>query len=234
MKKRKLLALVLAAALGAGALSACADKNDSSASGSVTADPANYYNPQPVDTGYTWGNVTIGGGGYVPGIVINPTEEGVMYARTDMGGAYRWNKIEQKWESITDYIGGDDWNYNGAESIATDPVEPNRVYMALGTYSNSNGAIFYSYDYGDNWTKVDLPFGCGANEVGRSVGERLMVDPDDNSIIYFATRHAGLYVQRITQEPWTPVASFPTEGGYVEKKLMQVGLSWVTFDQSSA
>lgn len=156
-----------------------------------------------------------------------------MYARTDMGGAYRYNKETQSWESITDFIGGDDWNLNGAESIATDPIEPNRVYMALGTYSNSNGAILYSYDYGDNWTRVDLPFGNGANEVGRSTGERLMVDPNDNSIIYFATRNSGLYVSKDYGQSWNPVESFPTEGGYMEEGY-NIGLTWVAFDKSSS
>ena len=41
---------------------------------------------------YTWRSVvTNGGGGFVPGIVFNPTEANLIYARTDIGGAYRWN-----------------------------------------------------------------------------------------------------------------------------------------------
>ncbi len=42
---------------------------------------------------YTWKNVTISGGGFVPGIIFHPTEPGVRYCRTDMGGAYRWDEI---------------------------------------------------------------------------------------------------------------------------------------------
>lgn len=103
-----------------------------------------------------------------------------------MGGAYKYNKDTQRWECITDCFGGDDWNYNGTESLATDPVEPNRVYLAAGTYSTNNGAIFASDDYGKNWTICEMPFGMGGNEVGRGCGERLQVDPNDNSILYFA------------------------------------------------
>ena len=38
---------------------------------------------------YKWGNVAMGGGGFVDGIITSKTEENLMYARTDVGGAYR-------------------------------------------------------------------------------------------------------------------------------------------------
>jgi hypothetical protein len=47
--------------------------------------------------GYTWRNVEIVGGGYVPGIVFNPTERDLVYAPHDIGGAYRWNEATQRW-----------------------------------------------------------------------------------------------------------------------------------------
>ena len=82
---------------------------------------------------YNWSNVAIGGGGYITGIVYNPGEEGLAYARTDIGGAYRFDKSQDKWVAITDHFGGDQWNLIGIESIASDPKEPNRVYAACGT-----------------------------------------------------------------------------------------------------
>ena len=38
---------------------------------------------------YSWKNVRIDGGGFVPGIIFNQTEQNLIYARTDIGGAYR-------------------------------------------------------------------------------------------------------------------------------------------------
>ena len=47
---------------------------------------------------YKWDNVVIGGGGgFVCGIIYNPTEEGLVYARTDIGGAYIRNKETLEW-----------------------------------------------------------------------------------------------------------------------------------------
>jgi len=40
---------------------------------------------------YAWDNVRIGGSGFVSGLVLSTKEPGLIYARTDVGGAYRWD-----------------------------------------------------------------------------------------------------------------------------------------------
>jgi len=40
-------------------------------------------------SGYTWKNVQIAGGGFIPGIEFSRAEQGLVYSRTDIGGAYR-------------------------------------------------------------------------------------------------------------------------------------------------
>ena len=46
---------------------------------------------------YNWKNVVILGGGFVSGIVFSPVEKDLVYARTDVGGAYRWNPADKTW-----------------------------------------------------------------------------------------------------------------------------------------
>lgn len=54
-------------------------------------------------------NVKIGGGGgFTPGIVFNPTEKGVAYARTDIGGLYRLN-ADDTWTALQDYANDTTW-----------------------------------------------------------------------------------------------------------------------------
>ncbi|MDO5559088.1 MAG: dockerin type I domain-containing protein [Oscillospiraceae bacterium] len=192
-------------------------------------------------SGYEFDNVEIsGGGGYVCGIIYNPTEEGLVYARTDMGGAYIRDKKTLEWIPITDWVSNDEWNLLGCESLATDPVEPNRVYIAAGTYTNDwtsmNGYMLRSDDYGKTWERTELPFKFGGNMPGRNVGERLMIDPNSNNILYFAARSGnGLWRSEDYGVTWDKVESFENGGDYVEDPKYpyyadNLGLCFVTFD----
>jgi hypothetical protein len=99
---------------------------------------------------YKWRNAVVLGGGFVTGIIFSPVEKGVVYARTDVGGSYRWNPAEKSWVPLNDDIGRDS-NNAGIESIAADPVDENKVYMAVGMYTGSwvgNGALMRSNDRG--------------------------------------------------------------------------------------
>ena len=78
---------------------------------------------------YTWKNVKIGGGGgFIPGIVFNPSQKGLAYARTDIGGAYKLNS-DDTWTPLLDFADDVRWNYWGVDAIATDPVDPTRLYL---------------------------------------------------------------------------------------------------------
>ena len=46
-----------------------------------------------------------GAGGYVSGIIPSKSEHGIIYARTDVGGAYRWDAANTRWIPLTDWIG---------------------------------------------------------------------------------------------------------------------------------
>lgn len=64
----------------------------------------------PARAAFTWKNVRLGGGGgFVPGFVFHPTEKGLAYARTDIGGIYKLNS-DDSWTAVTDGIAdSDNW-----------------------------------------------------------------------------------------------------------------------------
>ncbi|MBA2810129.1 cellulose binding domain-containing protein [Streptomyces sp. KM273126] len=194
---------------------------------------------------YTWKNARIDGGGFVPGIVFNRKEKNLAYARTDIGGAYRWAESSKTWTPLLDSIGWDNWGHTGVVSLASDTVDPNKVYAAVGTYTNSwdpkNGAVLRSADRGATWQKADLPFKLGGNMPGRGMGERLAVDPNRNSVLYLgAPSGKGLWRSTDSGATWSQVTNFPNAGNYVQDPSDtsgyasdNQGIVWVTFDEST-
>jgi hypothetical protein len=160
---------------------------------------------------YRWRNAVMGGTGFITGVLFHPSVPGLAYARTDIGGAYRWDDRTDRWIPLTDHIGWDDSNLLGVEAIAVDPAHPNRVYLALGTYTQSwagNGAVLRSEDRGATWKRTDLTVKLGANEDGRGCGERLLVDPRNCDTLWLGTRHDGLLKSTDRGATWKAV-SFP-------------------------
>ncbi|MGD1085350.1 MAG: hypothetical protein ABSA47_11465 [Verrucomicrobiota bacterium] len=156
---------------------------------------------------YTWKNVTVKGGGFICGVVFNTTQPDLAYCRCDIGSSYKWDNQAKKWIPLTDWCGVG--NYHGSESIATDPIDPQRVYIAAGMGQGQRAAILRSMDQGKSFQVVEVPFGMGGNENGRGVGERLAIDPNDNDILYFGSRSAGLWISKDAALTWNKVANFP-------------------------
>jgi photosystem II stability/assembly factor-like uncharacterized protein len=178
------------------------------------------------DEPYQWKSVAIHGGGFVPGVIFSPVKPDVIYCRTDMAGAYRWDPVKYGWTPITDWMNRQDYKYFGIESIAPDPVDADTVYMAGGTYmQNGNGAILRSKDRGNTWRKFEIGVPMGGNSDGRSMGERLAVDPLKTSILYFGSRSNGLLRSTDFGENWNSVTGFPAKG------RNGIGLSFVVFDK---
>ncbi|WP_077801362.1 1,4-beta-glucanase [Streptomyces sp. JHA26] len=163
-------------------------------------------------TPYRWRNVVIGGTGFITGVMFHPRVRGLAYARTDIGGAYRWDDRAARWTPLLDHLGWDDWNLLGVEAMAVDPTHPDRLYLACGTYAQAwsgNGAILRSDDRGATWRRTDLTVKLGANEDGRGTGERLLVDPRDSATLWLGTRHDGLWKSADRGATWAPVPGFP-------------------------
>lgn len=195
---------------------------------------------------YTFHNVvTGGGGGFVVDVIFNQKQKDLIYAKTDIGGVYRWNPSSSTWTQLLSWVGTDQWNMTGGEAVATDAVDPNRLYIAGGTYTNSyaptNGVILRSTDQGNTFQITQMPFKMGGNMPGRGMGERLAVDPNKDSIIYFSARSGnGLWKSTDFGVTWSKVTKFPDTGPFAENPSDPsgylsdpVGVTWVTFDPST-
>ncbi|MEU2022296.1 1,4-beta-glucanase [Streptomyces sp. NPDC016469] len=177
---------------------------------------------------HRWRTAAIGGTGFVTGLLFHPSVKGLAYARTDIGGAYRWDAAKARWTALTDHIGWDDWNLLGIEAMAVDPAHPDRLYLACGTYAQSwasPGAVLRSDDRGATWERADLTVRLGANEDGRGAGERLLVDPRDSGTLWLGTRHDGLLRSTDRGATWSPAAfpATPSETGQGVMFLVAAG-----------
>jgi hypothetical protein len=180
---------------------------------------------------YNWKPVVINGGGYVDGIVFHPDAPGLMYCRTDIGGAYRWNATNNSWTQLLNFVGypNNQGSLMGVESIGLDPQDTNRLYLACGWMGGSNpSGIMISTNQGASFTVINSPWVIESNNDGRGSGERFGVDPNLGSILFYGTHLAGLWKSVNYAANWSKVTSFP-----VSTTTNGVGIVFVEFIKSS-
>jgi xyloglucan-specific exo-beta-1,4-glucanase len=187
--------------------------------------------PAPAET-YRWDTLPMGGGGFVSAIIPGKTEPDLVYARTDVGGAYRWDEAGGRWVPLLDWISEEQKGLSHVESLALDPQNPDRVYMSAGAsyYNNGYSAILRSSDRGNSFTVVEVTrqFKVHGNGIGRQNGERLQVDPNDSNVLYVGTRWNGLFRSTDAGSSWTRLASLD-----VTTTPNENGISFVLLDAGS-
>lgn len=195
MKKRRITAAMLAASM-----ILCAAGCDNSEKGADTTDSQSSALEQdalaPVEeSSWTFSQVAMGGGGFVSGVFAT-SEDGLYYARTDVGGAYRYNTYEDRWESVSYDISEEDRGLLGIAGLAYAEDEPNKLWLLAGTSYFSGGmtCLLISEDYGETFERVNLTemIKADGNGMGRGNGERIAVDPKNSDIVYIGGFSGGL------------------------------------------
>jgi xyloglucan-specific exo-beta-1,4-glucanase len=182
---------------------------------------------------YRWGNVAMGGGGFVTAVVPSKTQRNLFYARTDVGGAYRWDGANSRWVPLLDGVSEDDVGLLSVDAIALDPKNSAVVYLLAGVpyFSNGKTVVMRSTNYGASFsriTDVSNLFRANGNGLGRGNGEKLQVDPGNSNVLYVGTRGHGLFKSTDAGVSFTRVASLP-----VTTTPNESGISFVLLDPSS-
>ncbi|MDD2580105.1 MAG: endoglucanase, partial [Eubacteriales bacterium] len=73
---------------------------------------------------YQYRHAPVPGGGFVTGFVFHPKSRQILYARTDIGGVYRYQFAEKHWISLMDHVKAPDRWESYPLSIALDPRRP--------------------------------------------------------------------------------------------------------------
>ena len=183
---------------------------------------------------YEWGNVRFDGGGFVSAVMFHPKAENLLYARTDVGGIYRFDFENKTWIPLMDFISENDKGLYGTEAFALDPNDPKRIYVLAGTgyFSKGRTAVLRSEDFGATWDTSYVEMLAHGNGMGRQTGEKLAVDPNKGNIIFCGSRTKGLYKSTDYGKTWTSAYKVALSTA-TESSLNGVnGISFVMFDES--
>jgi photosystem II stability/assembly factor-like uncharacterized protein len=145
---------------------------------------------QDLSSRYAWKPIKIGGTGFVTGAVSSATDADLRFARTDVGGFYRWNENQNAWTQLLTKDRFSDittWQDEvGVESIAL-ASDNKTVYAAAfdRVYRSTNG--------GESFAATNLSLPMEPNGITPSNGERLVVKPGDPNRAFFGSRESGLW-----------------------------------------
>ncbi len=179
---------------------------------------------------YTWSVRSIGGGGWVKGMEIHPSGESVI-ARTDVGGAYRYDRTTRTWQQLllADRVQDRQENDYAVDSIALAPSDPDRIYLAAGESDDNagpgarRGRVLVSRDGGETWISSNQPVVTHGNGRSRNGGERMATSPDDADDVWLGTSE-GLLRSRDGGMTFEPVPGAPRGNASIEE---QRGIEWV-------
>lgn len=217
-KTNKSIACITAAAALFGALSVSGSSADSTA----------YAATASIESQVEIGTLGIGGGGFVSGII---TGEDQMYARTDVGGAYRYDYETGDWVQLMDLLTEEQRGFLSIDAFCVDPNNDDNLYMLCGCayFSDAKTAIFRSKDGGETFDIIDVTdlIQVHGNGYGRQCGEAIAVDPDNPDIIYCGgdatAGSSGLIMSEDGGDTWKAVE------GYGELGLFTETINWPTW-----
>lgn len=160
---------------------------------------------------YEYRNLPIPGGGYVTGLLYHKKKKNLLYARTDIGGTYRFDAEKQRWISLIPHVTMEDLSESFPISFALDDDKPEMLYIACGVNAEKSGVLAISEDYGESFRYERIPVMIHGNLNGRGTGERLLVDKDDADTLYFASQKEGLWISRNVGKDWRKLTALPED-----------------------
>ena len=186
-----------------------------------------------IESSMDWDTLNIGGGGFVSGII---TGDDQMYARTDVGGAYRYDYEQKKWVQLLGFLNDADRGFLSVDAMCVDPNDDDTLYLLCGCayFSDARTVIFRSHDAGETFEEIDVTdlIQVHGNGYGRQTGEAIAVDPDDPNIIYCGgdatAGDSALIMSEDGGDTWSPVM------GYDKLGLFEYSIKWPTWTEHMA
>lgn len=149
-------------------------------------------------------------GGFLTGLSV--ADDGTMYTRADVGGAYRKAPgFASPWTQLftTASVPAPRHEDFLCDALACDPTQPQHVYAAVGS-NFTDGRVLRSTDSGTTWTDPGPKrFQVHGNAEWRYGREPLAVQHDQPLVVYYGTRREGLWRSTDGAVTWTQLTALP-------------------------
>ncbi|MBA3871630.1 MAG: hypothetical protein H0X30_20985 [Anaerolineae bacterium] len=150
-----------------------------------------------------WQQSTLNGGGFIAGILQDPQNSDILYARSDVAGAFKSLDGGRSWQ-VRNY-GMHECHQHDVRSIALSPHDNQLLFRGSGSVRGNKffGTIHKSVDGGEYWYAVSRDVDFYGNGETRQYGEVLQVDPFDPNVVIAGGYSKGLWISTNSGETWT-------------------------------
>lgn len=151
-----------------------------------------------------WHSSCFGGGGYVQGVVLCPSDAKRLYAYGDVFGVFRSDDGGTKWRMLHGSLPISKMAHYSVRGLVVDPRRADHILIATGQQWAPMGGLFLSEDGGATWRKVlDAQF--YGNEKYRAAGVVLARNPKNPDEILAASGGTGVWKSTDNGATWNKV-----------------------------
>ena len=178
----------------------------------------------------TFRPINFQGAGWVTAVKYS-SDGSRLYARTDVGGAFRSDNDGANWNFISTFATSSAGLMT--QGIAIKPNDINTVLICCGTSyldADPNEGIWKSTDGGQTWSHVLQNVNFSGNDDIRWGGECIIFDPTNNNVLYAGGRESGIYKSNDAGNTWNILAPSSTISGEISTITFRNGNSqeiWV-------
>ncbi|MCU0513452.1 MAG: hypothetical protein MUE40_12895 [Anaerolineae bacterium] len=149
-----------------------------------------------------WRQSTLNGGGFIAGLLQDPHDADVLYARSDVAGVFKSEDGGCSWRACNNGMTG--YHAHDTRSFAISSHDPQVLYRGCGSVRGGDffGAIFKSTDAGASWAEVSRAVDFYGNGEGRQYGEVIQIDPFDPACVVAGGYTRGLWITRDDGAHW--------------------------------
>jgi photosystem II stability/assembly factor-like uncharacterized protein len=149
-----------------------------------------------------WQQSTLNGGGFIAGLLQDPHQPEILYARSDVAGVFRSTDGGRSWESRNNGMAG--YHQHDVRSFAISRHDPQVLFRGSGSNRGGVffGAIHKTVNGGDSWFPVCTQVDFYGNGESRQYGEVIQVDPHDPDCVVAGGYSGGLWISTDGGETW--------------------------------